>query len=100
MLAGLSGLNIFVTPPALCAMPVRRRRLPSTAAATATARRLRFITVFLARQFDPHRLMPDPFADLYSSSHKSSKRQPLYWLLTMIVSPFSLGCQQVAARKW
>ena len=43
MLAGLSGLNIFVTPPALCAMPVRRRRLPSTAAATAAARRLRFM---------------------------------------------------------
>ena len=29
----------------------------------------------------------------------SSMRQPLYWLLTMMVSPFSWGCQQVAARK-
>jgi hypothetical protein len=29
----------------------------------------------------------------------SSKRQPLYWLLAIIVSPFISGCQHVAARK-
>src|ERR1700746_1907496 len=33
-------------------------------------------------------------ARIYWSSHKSSQRQPLYWLLTMIVSPFTWGCQQ------
>ena len=26
--------------------------------------------------------------------------QPLYWLLTMMVSPLSCGCMQVAARVW
>jgi hypothetical protein len=35
----------------------------------------------------------------YLSSHTSSKRQPLYWLLVIIVSPLTSGCQQVAARK-
>src|SRR5947208_3849327 len=35
----------------------------------------------------------------YLSSHTSSKRQPLYWLLVIIVSPLTSGCQQVAARR-
>jgi hypothetical protein len=37
---------------------------------------------------------------LYRSSQTSSMRQPLYWLLTMMVSPLSCGCMQVAARGW
>ena len=32
------------------------------------------------------------------SSQTSSMRQPLYWLLTMTVSPSSCGCMQVAER--
>ena len=36
----------------------------------------------------------------YRSSHTSSMRQPLYWLLTMTVSPLSCGCIQVAKRGW
>ena len=36
----------------------------------------------------------------YSSSHTSSMRQPLNRLLTMTVSPFSCGCQQVAKLLW
>jgi uncharacterized ion transporter superfamily protein YfcC len=36
----------------------------------------------------------------YRSSHQSSMRQPLYWLLTISVTPFTYGCQQVAARRW
>ena len=35
----------------------------------------------------------------YLSSHTSSKRQPLYWLFVIIVSPLTSGCQQVAARR-
>jgi hypothetical protein len=37
---------------------------------------------------------------LYLSSQTSSMRQPLNRLFTMIVSPFSWGCQQVAKRLW
>ena len=36
----------------------------------------------------------------YRSSQTSSMRQPLYWLLTMMVSPLSCGCMQVAERVW
>ena len=35
----------------------------------------------------------------YLSSHTSSKRQPLYWLLVIIVSPLTSGCRHVAASK-
>jgi hypothetical protein len=35
---------------------------------------------------------------LYRSSQTSSMRQPLYWLLTMMVSPLTCGYMQVAAR--
>src|SRR5437763_3507414 len=35
----------------------------------------------------------------YLSSHTSSKRQPLYWLLLIIISPLTSGCQQVAAGR-
>jgi hypothetical protein len=41
-----------------------------------------------------------PIPSPYLSSHTSSKRQPLYWLLVIIVSPLTSGCQQVAARRW
>jgi zinc/manganese transport system permease protein len=33
------------------------------------------------------------------SNQTSSIRQPLYWLLTIRVRPFTYGCQQVAARR-
>jgi hypothetical protein len=36
----------------------------------------------------------------YLSSQTSSMRHPLKRLLTMIVSPLSCGCQQVANRLW
>jgi hypothetical protein len=32
------------------------------------------------------------------SSQTSSIRQQLYWLFTIMVSPFTFGCQQVAVR--
>jgi len=35
----------------------------------------------------------------YLSSQTSSMRAPLEMLLTMIVSPFTRGCQQVARRS-
>ena len=34
----------------------------------------------------------------YLSSQTSSMRQPLVMLLTMIVSPFTCGCQQLPPR--
>src|SRR5208282_5911595 len=57
-------------------MPVRRRRLRRVLQRLLRPPADFASSPFLARQFDPHQLMPDPFADLYSSSHKSSKRQP------------------------
>jgi hypothetical protein len=36
----------------------------------------------------------------YRSSHTSSMRQPLNWLLTIMVSPLTCGCMQVARRVW
>ena len=42
-----------------------------------------------------------PYSENFNhlSSQMSSKRQPLYWLLLIIVSPLTSGCQQVAARR-
>jgi hypothetical protein len=34
------------------------------------------------------------------SSQTSSKRQPLYWLLTIVVSPLTCGRQQVAPMAY
>ncbi len=40
-----------------------------------------------------------PLRNRYLSSQTSSMRQPLKRLLTMSVSPFTYGCQQVARRS-
>jgi len=36
----------------------------------------------------------------YFSSQMSSRRQPLYMLLTIVVRPLTCGCQHVAPRVW
>jgi hypothetical protein len=43
--------------------------------------------------------MAGALEDLYLSSQTSSMRAPLEMLLTMIVKPFTHGCQQVARRS-
>ncbi len=53
------------------------------------------LTMTIQRTSDTPRGPSSP----YRSNHTSSIRQPLYWLFTIIVSPFTSGCQQVAARR-
>ena len=65
----------------------------SAALATAAARNLSIISL------PPRLSIALPALPDYLSSQTSSMRAPLKTLLTMIVSPFTYGCQQVARRS-
>jgi len=98
MLAGLSGEYILRKPPGFCANAGSAATATNNGAAIANAPRYRIISVYLP--FAVAR--PIVWALMqnldYWSSQTSSMRQPLKILLTIIVSPFTRGCQQVAWR--
>jgi hypothetical protein len=99
MLAGLSGLYIFRTPPVFWANagPVAAEQR-SNGAAIANALGYRIFFVYLPFAVTRSIVWTLKQAEGYLSSQTSSKRQPLKALLAIVVSPFSWGCQQVTSR--
>ena len=98
MLAGLSGEYILRMPPVFWADAGSAVTATSNGAAIANAPRYRIISVYLLFAVAQPIVWALMQNEGYSSSQTSSMRQPLKMLLTIIVSPLTRGCQQVAAR--